>query len=155
MLGGFAVAVEHVGSTAVPGLAAKPIIDMTVVVATDADIRRAIKQFATLGYRHQGNLGIEGREAFHNPQGLPAHHLYVCRQASTAVRDHLATRDYLRSHPVCAPAYGELKKRLARQYPHDIDVYIDGKTDFLLGILTKADLSGHELQTLAAASRKT
>ena len=108
---------------------------MTAVVATDADIRRAIEQLAILGYRHQGNLGIEGREAFHNPPGLPTHHLYVCRQGSTVVRDHLATRDYLRSYPVCANAYGELKKRLARQYPNDIDAYIDGKMDFILGVL--------------------
>lgn len=155
VLGGFAIAVEHVGSTAVPGLAAKPIIDMTVIVATDADIRRAIEQLATLGYRHQGNLGIEGREAFHNPPGLPAHHLYVCQQGSTALRNHLASRDYLQSHPVCAKAYGDLKKRLAWQYPHDINAYIDGKADFILGILVQAELSDHDLQAIAAASRKT
>jgi GrpB-like predicted nucleotidyltransferase (UPF0157 family) len=150
----FAISVEHVGSTAVPGLAAKPIIDMTVVVATDTDVLRAIAQLATLGYRHQGNLGIEGREAFNNPPGLCPHHLYLCRQGSTGLRNHVSIRDYLRSDLERAKAYGELKKRLAQQYPHDIDAYIDGKTDFILGVLAKVGMSDNELQSIDVANRK-
>ncbi len=95
----FALAVEHVGSTSVPGLAAKPIIDMDVILASPAEIALAIERLATLGYVHRGNLGIEGREAFQRPAHLPPHHLYVCVQDSVSLRNHLALRDYLRSHP--------------------------------------------------------
>src|SRR6185295_14850887 len=119
-----ALAVEHVGSTSVPGLAAKPIIDISVVVSTDADIPAAIDQLATLGYAHRGNLGIEGREAFDSPERLPRHHLYACPRDSFALANHLAVRDHLRTHPETAREYGELKKRLAREFPHDIDHYI-------------------------------
>src|SRR6185503_6081151 len=77
-----AIAVEHVGSTSVPGLPAKPIIDVTVVVPTDAAVAAAIERLSTLGYRHLGNLGIEGREAFASPDRPPRHHLYVCPRDS-------------------------------------------------------------------------
>ena len=133
-----ALAVEHVGSTAVPGLAAKPIIDIDVIVSARAEIRAAVDRLAAVGYVHQGNLGIEGREAFESPAGLPAHHLYVCVQGSTALINHLTLRDYLRGHPDRAAAYGRLKKQLAAQFPTDIDKYVAGKTDFVLATLRAA-----------------
>src|SRR5690349_20583042 len=70
-LGEVALRIEHVGSTSVPGLAAKPIIDISVVVATEADVPLAIERLASIGYLHQGDLGIEGREAFVAPGHLP------------------------------------------------------------------------------------
>jgi GrpB-like predicted nucleotidyltransferase (UPF0157 family) len=73
-LADIAISVEHVGSTSVPGLAAKPIIDIDAVITSSADISAAIDRLATLGYVHSGTLGIEGREAFESPAG-PAHHL--------------------------------------------------------------------------------
>src|SRR5882762_9128870 len=82
VVGTVALAVEHVGSTAVPGLAAKPIIDMDVIVATSAHVTLAIERLATLGYVHRGNLGIADREAFESPKGLAPHHLYVCVRGS-------------------------------------------------------------------------
>jgi GrpB-like predicted nucleotidyltransferase (UPF0157 family) len=133
-LGGIALTVEHVGSTAVPGLAAKPIIDIDVVIASLADLSAAIDRLAALGYVHSGDLGIDGREAFESPPG-PAHHLYVCVQGSTALANHLAVRDRLRRNPDKAREYGELKKQLARQFPTDIESYVAGKTDFLLEVL--------------------
>jgi GrpB-like predicted nucleotidyltransferase (UPF0157 family) len=137
-LGGVALAVEHVGSTAVPGLAAKPIIDLDVVVASVADVALAIQRLATLGYAHQGTLGIEGREAFESPSGVPAHHLYVCVQGQGALQNHLSVRDYLRRHSAAVTAYGLLKKNLAERFPNDIEKYMSAKTDFLLGILREA-----------------
>src|ERR1700722_3643334 len=125
-----ALAVEHVGSTAVPGLAAKPIIDIDVIVSARAETRAAVDRLAAVGYVHQGNLGIEGREAFESPAGLPAHHLYVCVQGSAALINHLTLRDYLRGHPDRATAYGQLKQQLAAQFPTNIDKYVAGKTDF-------------------------
>ena len=133
-----AITVEHVGSTAVPGLAAKPIIDIDVIVPTRAEIPAVIDRLAAIGYVHQGNLGIEDREAFKSPAGLPAHHLYVCVRGSVALTNHLALRDYLRGHPDRAVAYGQLKKRLAAQFPTDIDRYVAGKTDFVLAALRAA-----------------
>jgi GrpB-like predicted nucleotidyltransferase (UPF0157 family) len=133
-----ALAVEHVGSTAVPGLAAKPIIDIDVIVSARAETRAAVDRLAAVGYVHQGNLGIEGREAFESPAGLPAHHLYVCVQGSAALINHLTLRDYLRGHPDRATAYGQLKKQLAAQFPTDIDRYVAGKTDFVLAALRAA-----------------
>src|SRR5258707_11678358 len=84
VVGDFALSIEHVGSPSVPGLAAKPIIDMSVVVTSPTEISLAVTRLATLGYVHRGDLGIVGREAFHLPAGLPAHHLYVCPQDSPA-----------------------------------------------------------------------
>jgi len=140
----FALSVEHVGSTSVPGLAAKPIIDMSIVIPVEDDVPLAITRLATIGYTHRGNLGVEGREAFAHPAGLPSHHLYVSPQGSPGLRNHLALRDYLRSHPEAAREYGELKRELARRFPRDIDAYVDGKTDFILAILRDAGLpSGH------------
>lgn len=153
VVGDFALCVEHVGSTSVPGLAAKPVIDMSVVVPSEADVPRAIKRLATLGYRHRGNLGIEGREAFFSPPDLPRHHLYVCPQGSLGLRNHLAVRDYLRTHPDAAQEYGALKKRLAQRYPKDIDRYLDGKTDFITAILREVGLTEEEVEGIEESNR--
>ena len=145
----FAVAVEHVGSTSVPGLAAKPILDIDVIVAAQTDVQRAIEQLGTLGYEHRGDLGVTGREALRHPPSMTYHHLYVCREGVTPLQNHLALRDYLRTHPENVVMYGTLKKRLAQQFPHDIDSYIAGKTDFILEILEESGLSDDELQWVA------
>ena len=99
VIGSFAIAIEHVGSTSVEGLAAKPIIDIDVVVKSD-DIKRAIEGLGSIGYVHEGNLGIEGREAFtyEGKEHLQTHHLYVCPEDSPELKRHLAFRDYLRDH---------------------------------------------------------
>lgn len=152
VLDDLALAVEHVGSTSVPGLAAKPVIDMSIVVAAEEAVFEAIERLATLGYRHRGDLGVEGREAFDNPPGLPDHNLYVCSEGSLPLRNHRAVREYLRAHPDDAAEYGELKKRLARRHSTDIDAYIAGKTDFILRILARAGLTDSELERIAATN---
>lgn len=138
VLGDLAVAIEHVGSTAVPGLAAKPIIDLDVVVASAEDIPEAIERLARLGYYHQGDLGIPGREAFRSPGGAPEHHLYLCPQDSPELRRHLAFRDYLRSHPEAAEEYAELKRALAQRFPDRRSDYTAGKAAWIAGILSRA-----------------
>jgi GrpB-like predicted nucleotidyltransferase (UPF0157 family) len=150
-----ALAIEHVGSTSVPGLAAKPSIDISVVVRADVDVPVAIERLARLGYVHRGNLGVEGREAFDSPAGPPAHHLYLCPRNSPGLANHLAVRDFLRAHPDTAKEYGELKKRLAKRFPHDIDSYIDGKTDLLLRILRAAGFPLARLDAIERANRKS
>ena len=154
MVDDFALAIEHIGSTSVPGLSAKPIIDMSVVVQSPEHVPLVIKRLATLGYVHRGNLGIEGREAFRSPQKLPAHHLYLCPEGSLGLINPLALRDYLRVHPDLAHAYGNLKKTLALEFPDDIDSYIDGKTDLILGILREVGFSRDQLDTIEQINRK-
>jgi len=141
-----AISIEHVGSTSVPGLAAKPVIDMDVIVA-GSDVAAGITRLAALGYSHRGDLGIPGREAFERPADSPEHHLYLCPSGSPALANHLAIRDYLRTNPVAAREYGALKKRLARAFPADIDGYIEAKTGFLTGILREV---GFPEETVAA-----
>jgi GrpB-like predicted nucleotidyltransferase (UPF0157 family) len=152
-VGNAAVAVEHVGSTAVPGLAAKPIIDIDVVVASPAKVSVAIERLAVIGYEHHGNLEVEGREAFGNQPGSLRHHLYVCVQGGTALQNHLTLRDYLRSNPNAAAKYSQLKKQLATRFPTDIDNYIDGKTDFVLDVLRMGGLTDDQLRAIDAVNR--
>ncbi len=151
-LGSVALAVEHVGSTAVPGLAAKPIIDIDVIVATSAQVPLAVERLATLGYVYRGDLGIAGREAFASPDGTAAHHLYVCVQGSAALANHLTIRDYLRRHIAAAARYGTPKKQLAQRFATDVDRYIDGKTDFLLGILREVGWPTDAVMAIDAAN---
>jgi GrpB-like predicted nucleotidyltransferase (UPF0157 family) len=140
-VGDIAVAIEHVGSTSVPGLAAKPVIDIDVVVSSSTDVLVTIKRLAAIGYEHQGNLGVEGREAFNCPTEPPRRHLYVCVQGGTALQNHLILRDYLRKNNASTAEYGRLKKELAAQFPTDIDKYIDGKTDFIVKVLREMGLT--------------
>ena len=149
-----AISIEHVGSTSVPGLAGKPVIDMCVVVSSPVDVPLAIEGLATVGYRHRGNLGIEGREAFNQPDGLPKHHMYVCPQGNLGLLNFFAVRDYLRAHPETAHKYGSLKRRLASQFTHDIDSYIEGKTDLVLRILRGAGFSRDQLEAIEFLNRK-
>jgi GrpB-like predicted nucleotidyltransferase (UPF0157 family)/streptomycin 6-kinase len=148
-----ALSVEHVGSTSVPGLAAKPIIDISIVVRERADVPLVVARLAPLGYVHRGDLGIEDRDAFDSPIDLPKHHLYACVQGGVGLQNQLAVRDYLRAHPEAAVEYGALKKRLAREFPHDIGGYVAGKTDFLLGILRAAGLPAEALLKVERANR--
>ncbi|MFN0096331.1 MAG: GrpB family protein [Dehalococcoidia bacterium] len=149
-LEGAALAIEHVGSTSVPGLAAKPIIDIDVVVRDDdGAVAAAVAALATLGYVHRGDLGIPGREAFFAPAGTLAHHLYVCREGHASLRNHLVLRDYLRGHPKAAAAYGALKRRLAAAHRDDVESYIAGKAPFILGVLAASGFAGTELAAIA------
>ena len=119
LLGEKAAAIEHVGSTSVPGLAAKPIIDLDVLLASRADLATAIQLLATIGYGHRGDLGIKDREAFQTPPGQYPHHLYVCPPDSAEFRRHVLLRDYLRSYPGEAAAYGRLKWSLVAEVGKD------------------------------------
>lgn len=137
-LGPLAHRIEHVGSTAVPGLPAKPVIDLDVVIATRADLPEVISRLAALGYRHEGDLGITSREAFASPADTPARHLYVCTADSRELARHLAFRDYLRTHPGQARAYAQLKRSLAVQFRSDRDAYSRSKAAFIEQILEAA-----------------
>jgi GrpB-like predicted nucleotidyltransferase (UPF0157 family) len=136
------VSVEHVGSTAVPGLAAKPVIDIDVVVRSPEDVPRAIERLRGLGYVYQGDKGIAGREAFMWPPGTPAHHLYVVAEGSGPHGDHIEFRDHLRRNPDVAREYAELKRSLAAKDADDRVAYAEGKAAFIARTLAAAKASG-------------
>ena len=144
---------EHVGSTAVPGLAAKPIIDMDIIVPDSRTAWEVIVRLRPLGYVHRGEMGVKGRHAFFHPQDQPPHHLYVCLLGSVGLNNHLALRDHLRTHPEHLLEYGRLKRELAARYPNDIDAYIDGKTSFIVGILKQVGMTPDELVEVVGANQ--
>ncbi|UXY17406.1 GrpB family protein [Streptomyces cynarae] len=114
-----AVSIEHVGSTAVPGCAAKPIIDLDIVVSDEALMPALISRLAGQGYRHEGDLGIPGRQAFQAPPTAPVHHLYGVVADSKPHLDHVLLRDYLRQRRDEVRRYSALKVALAKQFPAD------------------------------------
>jgi GrpB-like predicted nucleotidyltransferase (UPF0157 family) len=134
-LAGVAHATEHVGSTAVRGLAAKPIIDVDVVVGDETAVGMAVKALAAAGWQHEGNLGIKGREAFLPPADAAYHHLYLVVAGSRPHRDHIDLRDFLRSHPGHAARYAALKRKLAVLLETDRAAYARGKEDMITEFL--------------------
>jgi GrpB-like predicted nucleotidyltransferase (UPF0157 family) len=123
--------IEHIGSTAVQGLAAKPIIDLDIVLASSVDLPEAIRLLAALGYVHQGDLGVEGREAFRWPSGEARHHPYILIESAAELRRHIAFRDALRANAVLRDEYAKLKRSLATQYSGDREAYTEGKSGFI------------------------
>ena len=140
-LQGIADSIDHVGSTAVPGLDAKPVIDIDVLLASHSDLPIAIARLASIGYEHEGDLGVTGREAFRAPVQDCPHHLYVCSPGSPIYQAHLAFRDHLRIHKAAADEYALLKRELAAKYKYDRDAYAQAKSSFILKILRRVDMS--------------
>ncbi|MHA6528887.1 GrpB family protein [Paenibacillus sp. BAC0078] len=140
IVGDLIIAAEHVGSTSVEGLSAKPIIDIDLVMESYDVFPDIVERLRQYGYVHQGNLGIEGREAFKREQEdqFMKYHLYVCPKDGKGYLEHIAFRDYLRSHPEARLEYEEVKKRLAEQFRYDIDSYCNGKTEVVHSILEKS-----------------
>ena len=139
-----ALIIEHVGSTSVPGLAAKAIIDLDIVVLGTDKLQACIQVICAQGYIYDGECGIAGRHAFSGGEG-PRHHLYVCLLGSLGLRNHLAVRDFLRLHPLRAKRYGELKLGLAKEHPFAPAKYSAGKTVFLVALLKELGLSEADL----------
>ncbi len=132
ILGGNLAAVFHIGSTAVPGLRAKPIIDIMPAALDLDEVDRRRADFEALGYEALGEFGIPGRRYFRKGGDERTHQIHVFRHTDAqALTRHLAFRDYLRSHGGVARAYANLKTELARRYPTDIDGYCLGKEDFV------------------------
>ena len=129
-IGDLILGIEHVGSTSVEGLAAKPCIDIDVVIRDASLLDAVVRGLGEIGYLHEGDLGIKGREAFRyeNKPHLQAHHLYVCPQDSEELYRHLTFRNYLRDNPDAAERYGRVKQEAAALFPHDIDGYIRYKS---------------------------
>src|SRR5262249_5441535 len=129
-LGTALVELHHIGSTAVPGIVAKPVIDMLAVV-TDVISLDARPWLEHLGYQAMGEFGIKGRRYFRktSTEGVRTHQIHAFAVGSPEINRHLSFRDYLRSHPE-AQQYARLKEELAGRFVDDIDGYSDGKTGF-------------------------
>lgn len=140
-LGELAVRIEHVGSTSVPGLAAKPVIDIQISVVSLIPRSPIVGSLKAFGYEHSIDP-IEPQHEFFSkgydgggPQKVNVH---VCEVGSTWERRHLAFRDELRRDPGAAAEYAALKRRLADEHPRDIFSYVDGKTTFIRSIEARA-----------------
>jgi GrpB-like predicted nucleotidyltransferase (UPF0157 family) len=133
--GGLLLDLQHVGSTEVPGLAAKPTLDLMPILARPEDGPRIVPLMTALGYTHRGEFGIHGRELFtrwidgdvhvekHNVHAYPAGHGEIAR--------HLVFRDALRSDAATRTAYEALKRALAARFPHDVEAYAEAKSSFV------------------------
>lgn len=138
----------HVGSTSIPGMSAKPIIDIDIVIDSLDDFEEIKSRLIKIGYHHQGNLGIEGREAFgllNEPRY--AHHLYVCTINSTAYKNHVLLKKHLMENPDAFRRYEDLKIRLAES-GMDKESYGRQKTDLILEFLEAEGLSNKELEDI-------
>ena len=139
-LGETVIAIHHIGSTAIPNIYAKPIIDLLVEVKDLIKIDEQNAAMQLLGYQIMGEFGIPGRRFFRkeNTEGIRTHHVHIFEVGSPQINRHLAFRDYLIAHPEVAQEYSDLKRKLAQEYPTNIEGYMDGKDGFIKEIDRKA-----------------
>ena len=129
-IGDLIIGIEHVGSTSVEGLSAKPIIDIDVIIKDYSILDAVVSKLEAIGYIHEGNLGIKEREAFKysaKPH-LQQHHLYVCPQQSEELYRHTTFRDFLVNNPEAVKKYSAVKEKAAQLFPDDIEKYIEYKS---------------------------
>ncbi|UOQ50155.1 GrpB family protein [Gracilibacillus caseinilyticus] len=131
-------AIYHIGSTSVPGLQAKPIIDIMPIVKKLEIIDTYNDQMQEIGYTPKGENGIPQRRYFQKGDDNRSHHVHIYQKGSHQITRHLAFREYLRQHPDERNRYGQLKVKLADQFPYDISSYIDGKGNLVKEIEAKA-----------------
>lgn len=138
-LGATAVRLEHVGSTSVPGLGAKPIIDLQVSVVDIERMDDYVAPLERLGYLFAPDPAFPDYHYFAKPHARPrTHHLHVCEHGSHQELRHLAVRDYLRAHAHEAARYEALKRELVRRHPQDRLAYVAGKDGFMLDLEARA-----------------
>lgn len=135
-------AVHHIGSTSIPGIYAKPVIDILVAVNSIASVDEDSSKMESLGYEAMGEFGIPGRRYFRkdDPGGVRTHQIHVFESGSAQIERHLAFRDYMIAHPDEARAYSDLKQSLVAKYPESADDYMDGKDEFIKEIDRRASV---------------
>jgi GrpB-like predicted nucleotidyltransferase (UPF0157 family) len=139
---GASIAIEHVGSTAVPGLAAKPVIDLDVIVSSEAEVAKVAEALHVVGYDRDGrSLNIPGLVALGWPAGEPRHHVYILVKGSTLQHERIAFRDHLRSNAEDVARYAATKRRLAEELSPDWDAYSRAKREIVESILVDARAS--------------
>lgn len=157
------VTIEHIGSTSLPGLFAKPVLDIDIIMENKSLLQKIESVLIKLGYHSRGEQGIPGRFAFRqksdqvplteSKKTWKAHHLYVCYADSLALKNHLLLRDALRKDEVLLQQYSDLKKTLIQNITITREEYTIRKTDFILSVLRKAGLSEKEREEIAMSNR--
>ena len=139
-LGDNVVTVHHIGSTAIPNIYAKPVVDILLVVHDHADLDAKQAAIEALGYEAFGEFGIPTRRYFRkdNADGDRTHQIHAFEDGSPQIARHLAFRDYMIAHPDAAREYSDLKRELAAKHPNDIEAYMDGKDEFIQEINRRA-----------------
>lgn len=139
-LGENVIAIHHIGSTAIPGIYAKPIIDLLVEVKDIVKVDGQTLSMELLSYEVMGEYGIPGRRYFRksSQEGVRTHHVHTFKVGSEHVECHLAFRDYMIARPEDAQSYSELKRGLAREHSTNIDRYVNGKEEFVKEMNQKA-----------------
>ena len=141
---GLPIRLDHIGSTSIPGLAAKPVIDILAGRPGSVPGERYVAAFKQLGYEHKGAYGIPGRNYFR--RGTPrTHHVHLFNWSSDAWRDHLLFRDYLRAHPEVVREYETIKRELAAMHLFDKEQYTDAKGPFVRSIVRRAIDEGYRV----------
>ncbi|MEV4686590.1 GrpB family protein [Microbacterium sp. LWH3-1.2] len=143
------LAIEHVGSTSVPGLAAKPVIDIDVVVDR-AHVDGAIRALVAAGYMHRGDLGVTDRESMAAPDDDPSRNVYVCVEGTLHLRNHLAVRSILRDRDDLRDRYGAIKTEIALDPAIGIETYLALKSPVLQEVLALSDLTDAEKRAIFA-----
>jgi GrpB-like predicted nucleotidyltransferase (UPF0157 family) len=145
------IGIEHVGSTSVPGLAAKPIIDIDVIVDR-THVDDAATALVAIGYAPLGDMGVPDRFAFKAPPNAIRQNTYVIVDGCLSSRNHLGLREVLRGDPELRDEYSSIKRRLAAA-TDDIDVYVDGKSEVVRRVLARAGLVVAELVEIETGNR--
>jgi GrpB-like predicted nucleotidyltransferase (UPF0157 family) len=130
--------IHHIGSTAIEGLPAKPIIDLMPVVKSVLSVDDFREEMQAIGYLVKGENGIPGRRYFEKGGDDRTHHVHIYEEGDKQIVRHLAFRDYVRDHPEVKKEYGNLKEKLAHRYPYDIASYIEGKEALVQDIENRA-----------------
>lgn len=154
--------IQHIGSTAIPNLPAKPILDIDIIINDKSLLGEVSKRLENIGYNNKGEQGIEGRFAFrqiseNSPKGKgfkkwQEHHLYVCFSDSLALKNHLLFKEALLSNSKFVDQYAALKINLVKENGMTREKYTKGKTDFIVSILSKIGLSESELNKITNAN---
>lgn len=137
-VGNYVLDIQHIGSTSIPGMIAKPILDIGIAVSNFEEARVCIAPIEQLGYEYRGENGIPRRHYF--VKGTPrTHHIHMLEIGSAEWRIHLFFRDYLRQNPEVAAEYADIKKRLAYQFENERKAYTDGKAAFVQRVIQLLD----------------
>jgi GrpB-like predicted nucleotidyltransferase (UPF0157 family) len=154
--------IQHVGSTAIPGLFAKPILDIDIIIKNKALRNSITKRLEKIGYKSKGEQGISGRFAFRQTSDFTplsetkkkhqSHHLYICYSDSLALKNHLLFREMLRNDKGLIESYSELKKSMTDNLKITREEYTIKKTNFIISVLTKVGFNEQELTEIANAN---
>jgi GrpB-like predicted nucleotidyltransferase (UPF0157 family) len=161
-LKGFDINIQHVGSTAIPGLYAKPVLDIDIIIEDKTLLNEITARLEKAGYLNKGEQGIAGRFAFRQTsaftpatamkQTWQSHHLYVCFADSLALKNHLLFRDSLLQDKTLAERYAALKMELVNEKGMTREKYTNRKTEFIISALTTLGLGTKELNEIAKAN---